>query len=226
VAKARKPSLDVKKAQDEIEQIMGAFQGVLPHKLLPIFKLTGGKLYELYALSRLLAELRARGWFPYFKGARIELKASPGLIDPNSPHFELQRAPNSQPEYEIFTDIEVGTLGATLKPVNDYSRYHEIDLVVVPAGVTGRPDPEELAFGIECKATANFEKSFVREVLGRRRELSYIHDPLPCPLDLTLTHTVPADPPSEYWLVYIDPAGDNYVESPAVFGVELKNWKP
>ena len=34
--------------------------------------------------------------------------------------------------------------------------------------------------------------------------------------------SIPANPPSEYWLCYIDPAGDSYKESPQAFGVEFK----
>lgn len=224
MAKLKKPSLDAKKAIDEITAITTAFVGVLPEKLTPIKKLVGGKLYELYVLSRLLSELQARGWHVRFHGATIELKASPGGVDPSSPHFELARTPVGGPEFEVFTDIEVGTLGAEHKTVTDLSGYHEIDVVVVPVGTTGRPSPKELMLGIECKATANFEKSFVREVLGRRRELSYLADPMPCPLDMG--KSIRARPPSEYWLVYIDKAGDKYAQSPDVFGVELKHWQP
>src|ERR1039458_6293510 len=106
MAKIKKPSLDVQKTIDEIKAITSTFDGVLPHKLKPIQKLVGGKVYELYALSRLLLELQARGWVPRFKGARIELKGSPGAIHPRSPHFELSRSPAGATEFEIFTDIE------------------------------------------------------------------------------------------------------------------------
>jgi hypothetical protein len=59
---------------------------------------------------------------------------------------------------------------------------------------------------------------------GRRRELSYFHAALPCSLDGSVT--VNADPPSEYRLVFIDPAGSNYADSPEVFGVFLEHWRP
>lgn len=224
MAKIKKPSLDVTKAIAEIKAITAAFEGILPAKLKPIKKLVAGKVYELYALSRLLSELQMRGWAPRFLGATIDLKASPGGIDPTSPHFELAPTPGAPPEYKVFTDIEVMTLGSNHTPVTDFSGYHEIDLVVVPVGTSGRPLPDQLALGVECKATANFEKGFVREVLGRRRELSFFHQPLPCALDPS--KSIRANPPSEYWLVYIDKAGDNYVQSPDVFAVELKHWQP
>ena len=143
------------------------------------------------------------------------------MIGPHDPHFEIRRGHRTA---QIHVDIEVRTLGSVLATVNDLSAYHEIDVVIVPPGTWGRPNPDQLLLGIECKAVANFDKAFVREVLGRRRELSLLQGPEPCPLDGTVD--VPADPASEYWLAYIDPAGDNYRESPHVFGVEFKWWAP
>ncbi len=35
-----------------------------------------------------------------------------------------------------------------------------------------------------------------------------------------------APPASQYWLVYLDPTGDQYAASPAVFGVTLEPWLP
>jgi hypothetical protein len=126
----------------------------------------------------------------------------------------------------LYTDIQVATLGS-VQPgasVTDLSEYHEIDVVVVEKGVVGMPRPDQLLIGLECKATANFSKSFVREALGRRRELSFYSGTWPCLLDGS--QLIDAHPPSEYRLVFIDPAGLSYVESPAVFGVELEHWQP
>ena len=220
----KKPALDEAQARARIKSILATFKGMMPPKLAPISKLVGGKLYELYSLARLLAELRARGWYPYFQGRKIIFKGSPGVVDPNSPHFELQRSPRGQVEFEIYTDIEVGTIGSSHGQPRDLSAYHEIDIVIVPPNTVGRPPHDLVALGIECKATANFDKAFVREVLGRRRELSLLTAPQPCTLDQSLN--VSANPASEYWLVYIDPAGDKYRLSPAYFSVELKHWKP
>ena len=222
MAKAPSPGLDEKKARAEIRRILTAIRGVLPPKLTPISQMVGGKLYELYALSRLLAELRSRGWNLYFKGQTIKMNGSPGAITTASPH--LRRAARGPVQYEIYTDIEVGTMGAAQNQPQDLSAYHEIDIVIVPPNVTGRPRHDVIALGIECKATANFSKAFVREVLGRRRELSLLAKAQPCTLDQSTL--VPANPPSEYWLVYIDPAGNKYRLSPAFFGVELKHWQP
>jgi hypothetical protein len=224
MARGKKSPLEAQKARAEIANIIGTFRSVLPMKLFALSNLVPGKLYELYALARLLIELRKRGWHVTFRGKQIEMPAGPGIIDPTRPHFELRQHSRGPVVFEIYTDIEVLTLGAHVTAVKDLSAYHEIDIVVVPKGTTGRPKVNAIALGIECKATANFDKAFVREVLGRRRELSFLTESLPCMLDGQVQ--VNANPPSEYWLVYIDPSGDNYRESPAAFSVMLKHWQP
>lgn len=216
-------ALDAEAALDTIDRVIVAAVGTPATLTSALANLTTGKLYELYVLARLLQQLARRGWTPFFSGGTIVLKASPGAIQPGDAHFEIHHSGGTVAE--IYTDIQVTTLGSTLAQVSDYSAYHEIDIVVVPAGTSGMPTPDELLLGIECKALANFRKSVVREVLGRRRELSFvIRGTEPCLLDAS--EQVPANPPSEYWLTYIDPAGDNYRDSPRAFGIEFKHWQP
>jgi hypothetical protein len=65
----------------------------------------------------------------------------------------------------------------------------------------------------------------LKEVLGVRRELSFLKGQKQSLLTLCggiPSVSVPADPPSEYWLSYIDPAGNSYKESPQAFGVDFK----
>jgi len=153
------------------------------------------------------------------------LKASGGYADPSEPHFELYDGAGDL-FGRLYTDIEVRTLGATLgqvhgAPVLDLSAHHEIDIVVLTPQHQLLPEPDELLIGIECKAVADFDKAFVREVLGRRRELSFLghgEDPF--------GDVIMARPGSWYRLVYIDPKGDNYKQSPAFFAVELQHWLP
>lgn len=224
MAKSPKPPLDEAKARAEIRNILTAFQGLLPPKIAPVAKIVGGKLYELFVLSRLLVELRGRGWLVRFHGQSIKMSSSPGGVSSTKPHFELRSTSSASVQFEIYTDVEVGTIGASQNMPRDLSAYHEIDIVIVPAGTQGRPAYDEIVFGVECKGTAQFDKAFVREVLGRRRELSFITGEQDCLLDQSVG--VRANPPSEYWLVYLDPAGDHYKLSPAYFSVELKHWQP
>lgn len=224
MARRPRPALDANRARAEIRRILSNFLRLQPAQIRPVANIVGGKLYELFVLAKLLPELRARGWRVSFRGNTIMMFSSPGPIDAQRPHFELRRTPNGAAEFEIYTDINVGTLGSTNNRPRDRSAFHEIDIVVVPANTMGIPAHDLIALGIECKATANFEKSFVREVLGRRRELSYLVDAQPCMLDGSVL--VRAEPASEYWLVYIDPTGNNYRLSPDFFSVDLKHWQP
>jgi hypothetical protein len=101
---------------------------------------------------------------------------------------------------------------------------------VVVSVNSGYPKFNEIALGVECKAVANFSKSIVKEVLGVRRELCLFTGQQQ-PSTLTLSggsppENVRAAPPSEYWLAYTDPKGNQYQSSPSTFSIEFKNLIP
>lgn len=215
-------TLNGKKARSEIRRIL-TLLGVSKTGLPALSKLASGKLYELYVLSRLLEELDADGYKLRFSHPVVSFKTGGGPIKPGDFHVDLLKGGTLVGE--LYTDVEVRTLGWHLGRVTDLSQYHEIDIVIVDPGATGFPAHGELMLGIECKATATFHKSHVREALGRRRELSF-YDVHGQPSRVFSSTSVAADPPSEYWLAFIDPAGSKYVQSPEVFGVNLKHWQP
>ncbi len=181
---------------------------------------TRGKVYELYCVARLLAELSAKGVTASFSSpGPLVFRKSGGHADPAFPHFDLCDATGVFGC--LYTDIEVRTLGAAIGHVGDLSAYHEIDVVVLIDGHQRSPLHSDLLIGLECKAVADFDKAFVREALGRRRELSFYgpgKDPFEDP--------IMADPGCWYRLCYIDGRGDRYKQSPAMFGVELHHWLP
>lgn len=216
-------ALQEQKAHNKIKTILQSL-GVAPTGLGTVAKLRGGKLYELFVLSRLLQVLQSRGYAFAFSSSTVAFKTGGGPI--NAGDFHIDVIDNYHRVVgQIYTDVEVRTLGHALKSVGDLSQYHETDIVVVAPGTTGYPEHSDVLLGIECKATAKFNKAHVREALGRRRELSYYDDSAqPAPLDPGTF--IFANPPSEYWLCFIDPAGANYTQSPAVFSVDLKHWEP
>jgi hypothetical protein len=191
--------------------------------------LSDGKLYEMYVLSDLVDELTSRGFKLSFVGTSLKFKGSPGMIKTTDPHFEMKRPGSASVDYRIFVDIEFDTLGQNISGAMDDSRRHEVDIVVTTA-TSGYPRHDEIVLGVECKCVANFSKALVREVLGVRRELSYLTNP---PRQSLLTQAggspsiqVAANPPSEFRLAYIDPKGMNYEDSPRAFGVDLKHLEP
>lgn len=191
-----------------------------------IQNLGDGKLYELYVLSEVVTMLAGRGCSLTFHGSSLKFKASPGKLKTRDPHFTV-RTPNGD-DLWLFVDIEFDTLGHGKTGASDNSRRHELDIILV-AKNSGFPAFGDIWFAVECKAVANFEKSLIKEVLGVRRELSYVTDDQPS----FLSHSgalpvvdVPANPPSEFWLAHIDPKGLRYRQSPAAFGVDLRHIEP
>lgn len=225
----------------EIRRVFRAYRAARPTDLATLNALTDGKLYELFVVSELVKEIVGRGFAIRFVGSTptpkqraaghstLKFKAGPGMIKLADSHFEVLAPAHPQPAFRIFVDIEFNTLGGRQTSVSDDSGRHEIDIIVTTA-TSGYPDHDEIALGVECKATANFGKSLVKEALGIRRELSYFRDfPLPSALNLPGASpmiVVDAEPPSEYRLVYIDGKGSNYADSPGVFGIEFRHVEP
>ncbi|MCL6698285.1 hypothetical protein LZ496_05755 [Sphingomonas sp. NSE70-1] len=215
-------------AKSEIEAIILEYEGRRASIDAEKKKLTRGKLYELFVLGRLLKELKGRGFSFSFVGKVLELKQGPGKIQPSDGYFSGYHPASRQP-FRIYTDIEVRTLGSLKSSALDDSAYHEIDIVAVDDGVSGNPTPDDLLLGVECKSTAKFAKAIVKETLGIKREISLLCGDQPSRLALLAgkdTPEVPSEPPVEYWLVYCDPKGNNYRQSPKTFGVEYREWKP
>lgn len=210
----------------DIKAVFGAYTAISGRANARLRKLKSGKLYELWVLSEVVQDLRARGFSLVFKGRTLKFKGGPGQIKTSDGHFELI-APYGARLW-LFVDIEFQTLGSTRAPVSDYSRLHELDIVVVTR-LSPNPSHDDIALGVECKCVAKFGKHLIKEALGVRRELAYFHD---WPQNSVLTDVggspvqVRAEPASEFWLAYIDPQGDLYDESPAAFGIRLRNLRP
>jgi hypothetical protein len=209
----------------EIKKIFSAYKALQPKDRQLLKALGDGKLYELYVLSRVIQDLATRGFICTFIGSSLQFKAIPGKLKTSDPHFEITPPKQGTTLLYLFVDIEFDSLGSHHVSVSDKSLRHEIDIVVVDVNA-GYPSCKNIALGVECKAVANFSKSILKEVLGVRRELSLLDRANPSVLSQCggkPAVAVPANPASEYWLAYIDPAGDSYKESPAAFGVEFRH---
>lgn len=221
--------MDKEKAIRAINSVFSKYKKIRKADSTNLKELTDGKLYELFVLGQVLRQLRARGFRIKFIGTTLEFKAAPGFIDANDPHFEIFSPGASAPDFKLYTDIEFRTLGSSMSNDPGASSYHELDIVIVRAEATGRPRFDQVALGVECKSTAKFKKSILKEVLGVRRELSLLSDDQLSALSRfedVETKQVPADPPSEFWLAHIDPSGSLYESSPRMFGIQFQNWTP
>lgn len=213
-------------AINAITSIFGRYHRLSPTDRAFLSALDQGKLYELYVLSELLIDLKRRGFLLHFPEQSLKFKQGAGKIKVTDPHFRVF-APNRR-RFWLFVDIEFYTLGKLLSNAGDLSDRHELDIVLVD-GTPDYPHPWNILLAVECKSTASFQKSIVKEALGVRRELSVLAPRVYS----RLTHaggrhpvSVPADPPSEFWLAYVHDAGTNYRQSPAAFGIEFKHLQP
>jgi hypothetical protein len=200
-------------------------------------KSTGGKIYELFCLAKTLEWLRSTYGVSILlvKGTTVNFKASPGNIDRSRSYFVISKG---HQHLELHTDIQVKTLGASLiKGWVGKSGYHEIDLVLIDPGVPDgdMPQHDQVVLGVECKSHAKFDKGIVKQVLGIRRELSFLSGPTESILEHFFgpvmhiggdSPIVNANPASLYWVTYVDPKGDDYKISPSSFSIEFKHWQP
>ncbi len=226
-------------AATETQRIFSAYRMAQPADTALVAALTDGKLYELYVLSQVATDLAARGFTLRFvpsaapsgaaaAGSTLKFKASPGMIKQTDSHFEVRCPDPGMADCYLFLNIEFDTLGHSQNAASDNSRRHELDIVLTWAS-SGYPTHDQIALGVECKAVANFEKGLVKEALGVRRELSYlqgVQDSLPSLLGGRPVKEVPASPPSEFIVAFIDPKGQNYAQSPKAFGIDFVHLRP
>ncbi|MCA4908526.1 MAG: hypothetical protein ING96_18250 [Roseomonas sp.] len=226
-------------ASAEIRRIFAVYRKAQSSDAMVLKALTDGKLYELFVLSHVIEDLKNRGFTIAFKGAQqaagvgarsstLKFKASPGKISNADSHFEISCPQSSTVDFRIFVDIEFETLGHQQNGATDNSQRHELDIVVTTAA-NGYPKFYEIALAVECKAVANFQKRILREALGVRRELSFLRDLRPSTLSRSICASsvyVQAYPASEFLLIFIDPKGISYSQSPAAFGIELRHLPP
>ena len=218
--------MDKTRAINAVMSIFGRYRRLIPTDQRLLSALNQGKLYELYVLSKLLLDLRRRGFLLHLFGQTLKFKQAPGRLKTSDPHFCLI-APDRTPLW-LFVDIEFHTLGKLISNAADLSDRHELDIVLVDA-TPHYPSPQNILLAVECKSAANFRKSIVKEALGIRRELSLLKDEV----ESALTNlggsppvAVPAFPASEFWLAFIDGRGTSYAQSPSAFGITFKHILP
>jgi hypothetical protein len=180
-----------------------------------------GKLYEAHVLSKVIQHLAVDEGMDIRlqQGGLLKLKSAPGPINRTYPYFRLYRA--GQPVAELWTDVEFMSLsfsrsGANVPSLGD---YHELDIVVTPMKVSGRPRHDQVWLGVECKNTG-YGKGLLKEILGIRRELSFYQPkPVRTHFDSWPAREVSADPPSCLLVYATDGAVLNYSRPGITFGL-------
>ena len=181
-------------------------------------------------LANVVNYLKAQGaGIKFVGGPLVKFKSAPGLIKAGDPHFRVYLSTSKAAELWIYVDVEFKTLGARMSGAADLSDRHEADIVVVHRDFThlppAIPDHDDISLAVECKDVANFSKSILKQVLGVRRELSYVpraeRSSFLCQLGIGHSK-VRANPPSEFCLAFTDPGGNKYTQSPRAFGIDFK----
>lgn len=219
-------SWDPQEAKDLVDEFISFVPASAPPADL-LKTVEPGKVFEFWVLCEVLERLHnVEGYTVEIRngtsGAPLSLRTSPGPISPAYAHVHLDRQDGSRP-LTMWTDIEFTTLSLTMGawPAGDNGWCHELDVVAVDEGVTGRPNPSQVRLGVECKATA-FRKDQLRAILGVRRELSLLDFGATC-FRKWPASKVPADPASCLLFRSRDPKASNYAEAGRRFGIDISH---
>jgi hypothetical protein len=216
--------LDESTFRRKLDGLLRAIPGGVGRSIIPPRALKG-KLYEIWVALEVMHQLEVvEGYVPTLRrGSRLVLRNKGGGISMAYSSFYLSHP--TEPDLELWTDIEFVAmshtyLGLAGPPPRGF--YHELDLVIVEAGTTGRPNHDQIVLAVECKNTSDFEKGMAREALGVRRELSLLV------AMTTRFHRWPykavlADPPSAL-LVYANDPGVTDFNGPGVlYGIRFEH---
>ena len=190
-------------------------------KLVPP-KVSEGKLYEAFVLSKIVENLRLQNGYELtlIGGDKVYLKSAPGPINTAYPRIQLKE--NGACVAELWTDIEFLSLSRSMRDYGPITKgdYHELDILVVKEGTTGRPKPDEIWLGVECKNTG-YEKGLLKQILGIRRELSFLQPPTVTRFAKWPRTTVPAAPPSGLVVYSTDSSVGEYGAPGEAFGIDF-----
>lgn len=213
--------------QQELSSIFGVYlgasatvtQGLVPESV------SQGKLYEAYVLAQVVQHLAMDEGFSLVLvgGTKIRLKSSPGPINRNYPRIELRRSGSLVAE--LWTDVEFLALSYVLRGSGPVTKgdYHELDILIVDAGVSGRPTTDKIWLGVECKNTG-YEKGLLKEILGIRRELSLLQSNQTTKFANWPRSTVPAMPPVCLVVYSTDINVGQYGAPGDVFGIDFIHY--
>lgn len=195
--------------------------------LLPVKSLQG-KLYEAHVLASICSNLAAKEGcsLSLVGGNKLVLKQKGSPIDRSYPYFEIKRG--KVLIGELFTDIYFNTLSHFIKGSPNpptHGDFHELDIALLKPGLKGYPSHAEVLLAVECKNTA-IKKSIIRELLGFRRELSFLaQGHIPTGFRSWPANRIKANPASVHMLYCSDRRINRYQTNCDQFGIILEHHK-
>ncbi|UII32193.1 hypothetical protein LVD17_00040 [Fulvivirga ulvae] len=211
--------------KERLEDSFKKFSSTGSHKIVPP-SLTLGKIYEAFVLSLIIQELveKENLYITLENDKNLTLQSGPGKIDRTKPHFSVYRTHSdycrNRKMGELWTDVEFLALSykATKASTPTNGEFHELDIVFTKPDVSGRPKHSDIILGVECKATA-YGKNLLREILGIRRELSYLKKRQKTHFNTWPALHVNANPPSCLLVYGTDPRLKNYSKPGKLFSI-------
>lgn len=220
---------DITRIKGQITTILQTHAGVSPTRtaaLLPIRSLQG-KLYEAHVLATICENLVTQEGvrISLVGGIALTLRQKGGQINRTYPYFQVWKGATLFGE--LFTDVYFTTLsylmrGAPSPKTN--GDYHELDIALLQPNLNGYPQPKEIMLAVECKNTS-IKKSIIRELLGFRRELSYLINPQPTCFNTFPTNLTPSNPNSVHMFYCSDSRVNRYTSNCAQFGILLQHHR-
>jgi hypothetical protein len=185
-----------------------------------------GKLYEIHVLATICKRLAIDDGLQLkiCGSSTLRLKLKGGPINRTYAYFEVRQG--SAFFGELFTDIYFDTIsherrGFTGPKIR--GDYHEIDIGLFRPRSTGNPGYKQILLAVECKNTS-IKKSIIREILGFRREMTFIQDHfIPTSFTKWPTDTVRSDPGSVHMLYCSDRRVSNFTQSCKQFDIIVEH---
>lgn len=216
---------EINKIKRRITDVLKVHAHVSPSRSRGLLKIKDliGKLYEAEVLATICENLvtQEKLQISLVGHGKLVLKQKGGPINRSFPYFKVWK--NGQLFAELFTDIYFNTLSSQRRITSGTRNgdYHELDIALISPGVIHQPNPEEIMIAVECKNTG-VRKNLIRELLGFRRELSYLASSISTPFTTWPAAQIDADPPSVHML-FINSNYNlrQYTDNCEVFGIML-----
>ncbi|MFL9959573.1 hypothetical protein PQR02_00155 [Paraburkholderia sediminicola] len=151
-----------------------------------------GKLFEFYAFLKLLERIRLTDPGCTFRAQRLVkgqyiYNGSPGLANPRRSHVCITLSDSTK--MTVWQSVEFVGLGA-MEHASASTRngdYHEADILIIEGPSPKktqpkfRPTADDVVLLVECKFMPSVSKQVLRNMLGLRREMSFLHSEIDSP---------------------------------------------
>jgi hypothetical protein len=225
---------DITKIKSQISSTLSTHARMLSATALSLLPVAvsniEGKLYEAHVLAYIIEQLVTveKCTVTFVSGSHPMFKQKGGVINLSYPHFDVVDQAGT-PVGKLLTDIYFHTLSYQKKKSSSRTKgdYHELDIALVKDGITtGKPTPDKILIAVECKNT-KLHKHIIRELLGFRRELSYVDPSGTSPTGFSTwpMKDVAANPPSVNLFFTTHPQVTDYEENCRYFSIVLYSYK-